>query len=194
MHSRFTSRRLLGAGWLLMLLGLVLWAGSAQAVAEAEPGDEMEAYAEEDATLAVEAEETIADEAVATPPEQVGSVARSVFTSAIEDREPVDEVRALENDATRIFYFTELVGMEGQTVTHRWEHDGQVMAEVPFDVRGARWRVYSSKTLDPSWLGAWRAAVVDAAGRVLASDEFEYVRAVPAATGAAPEPEPEPEL
>ncbi|MGE0080112.1 MAG: DUF2914 domain-containing protein [Thiohalomonadaceae bacterium] len=93
-----------------------------------------------------------------------GEVARAQFTSNVSEREPVDNLTALPADASRIYFFTELRDMEGQTVTHRWERDGQVMAEVPFNVGGARWRVWSSKNLDSGATGEWTVTVVDGAG------------------------------
>ena len=90
---------------------------------------------------------------------QNGFVERATFTTAIEDREPQNSVRVLPNDQRKVYYFTELRNMEGQTVTHRWKFKGKVMAEIPFSVQGNRWRVYSSKSLEPQWLGQWTAAV-----------------------------------
>ena len=89
----------------------------------------------------------------------------------------------------RIYYFTEIRDMAGQTVTHRWEHDGQVMAEVPFEVGGDRWRVYSSKNLEPSWTGEWKASVVDGSGATLSANTFTYNKAeqAPEAPAASPE-------
>ena len=104
----------------------------------------------------------------------MGEVARAVFSHDIQDREPADAITQLSNDENKIFYFTELKGLEGQTVTHRWEYNGQVMAEVPFQVGANRWRVYSSKTLDPVWLGQWKASVVDQSGATLSVNTFTY--------------------
>ena len=95
-----------------------------------------------------------------------GTVARATFSSAIEDREPVDKLT--EGSNNKIYYFTELRDMAGQQVTHRWEHKGQVMAEVPFEIRGDRWRVYSSKRIQPEWNGEWKASVIGSDGSELA--------------------------
>jgi len=125
-----------------------------------------------------------------------GQIARAAFTRAIQEREPTDQIATLGNDQTQIFYFTELKGMSGQTVTHRWEYNGKVMAEVPFQVSGPRWRTFSSKTLDPLWLGEWKVSVVDAAGSTLSVNTFTYTQTVakpeaaPAATPAIPAPQP----
>lgn len=104
-------------------------------------------------------------------------VARSAFTTAVENREPVDEVGQLGNDTGKIYFFTEIRGMNGHAITHRWEQGGEVRAEVTFNVGGDRWRVWSSKTLDPSWLGEWQVSVVDEGGNVLSQESFAYVPA-----------------
>ena len=57
--------------------------------------------------------------------------------------------------------------LEGQTVKHVWRYNGEVMAEVPFSVGGARWRAYSSKRVFPGAEGRWTVSVVDASGNVL---------------------------
>lgn len=106
-----------------------------------------------------------------------GEVARAQFTTAVQNREPVDQLAALPNNSENVYFFTELKGLEGQTVTHRWEHNGEVMAEVKFDVGGPRWRVFSSKRLDPSWLGEWKVTVVDANGGTLSANSFSYTQA-----------------
>ncbi len=108
-------------------------------------------------------------------------IARSVFTTQIQDREPVDQVGQLTNDNNRIYFFTEIQDMSGHTVTHRWERDGEVKAEVSFNVGGDRWRVWSSKNLQSDWLGEWKVSVIDEGGNTLAQESFSYIPAQPAA-------------
>lgn len=112
-----------------------------------------------------------------------GSVVRSVFTTGIEDREPVDKLGDAQNMQENIYYFTELRDMSGQTATHRWEHNGEVQAEVTFDVRGPRWRVWSSKTFTPALEGDWKVSVLNGAGEVISEDVVNYTPA-PAETTA----------
>jgi len=97
-------------------------------------------------------------------------VARAVFARAIVEREPQDVVSGLDAGAEQIFFFTELIGMQGQTVRHRWELGGQVMAEIEFKVGAQRWRVHSSKRFIPGQVGVWTVSVVDETGRVLRSE------------------------
>jgi hypothetical protein len=103
-----------------------------------------------------------------------GSVARAAFTTAIVDREPADQVVTLDNSVTKVFFFTDLRHLEGRTVTHRWEYNGQVVSEVPFEVGGPRWRVNSFKELDPTMLGKWTVLVVDQSGWPLYAADFLY--------------------
>jgi hypothetical protein len=161
------------AAWLAaaLLLSPVL-AGSASATPE---GPATLAELQEQEMAAPEAaDEASSDEDV---PMANGHVARATFTTGMADREPTDEVTRLANDATRILFFTDLRDLQGQTVTHVWEHDGNVVAKVPFTVGAPRWRVYSSKNLEPSWTGEWAVKVVDGTGQVIQVEYFEYVTA-----------------
>ncbi len=107
----------------------------------------------------------------------MGSVARGVFTTAVVDREPQDDLVSLPNDHVSVFFFSELMNMAGQNVTHRWEFNGQVMAEVSFHVGGDRWRTHSSKNLQPIWLGKWTVSVLDADMNVISTHELDYTTA-----------------
>lgn len=106
-----------------------------------------------------------------------GSVVRSIFTSAIEDREPADQVKELANNSDKIIYYTELRDMVGQTAKHRWEYNGEVMAEVEFNVKGQRWRVWSSKSFAPQWTGEWKVSVLNGANEVISEDILTYAAA-----------------
>ena len=104
-----------------------------------------------------------------------GRVARAMFTTAIADREPVDEIKTLPNSVDRVFFFSDLRELDGQIVTHRWEYAGETKAEVTFKVgNGARWRVYSSKNLLPEWTGTWTVVVSTKDGQALQTSTFEY--------------------
>lgn len=139
-----------------------------------------------------------ADEPAAAPtampeasPESTGSVARATFTSDITEREPVDTISTLSNNKQHIYYFTEIRDMPGGSVKHRWEYNGELMAEIPFTIGGPRWRVYSSKTLDPQWLGEWKVSTVDASGSVLSVNTFTYTEGSALETPPPGEPEAE---
>jgi len=122
-----------------------------------------------------------------------GEVKRAVFARDVQDREPVGAFTSVPAGEGRVFFFTELVGLEGQTVRHVWQHDGETKADVTVQVRGPRWRVYSSKNLLPGWDGDWQVQVLTADGRVLHEDKLAVLPETASpedAVPAAPDTEP----
>ncbi|HQU16470.1 MAG: hypothetical protein B7Z66_05050 [Chromatiales bacterium 21-64-14] len=117
---------------------------------------------------------TVAPEAAVT-----GRVERAQFTTAIHDREPVDAIKRLTRDTGRVYFFTDVRGMAGGMVIHRWIHNGAVVASVPFQIKGPRWRVWSSKRLQPQWAGTWKVEVVNGAGRLLDQATLDYAPTAP---------------
>ena len=103
-----------------------------------------------------------------------GRVTRAALTSAVENREPTDNLQNASTEQNQLYFFTELRDMSGQTAKHRWEFDGKVMAEVEFNVKGPRWRVWSSKSFVPGWTGNWKVSVINAAGDVVSEKNFSY--------------------
>jgi len=103
-----------------------------------------------------------------------GSIARATFTSSVVDREPVDSMDSFTTASEKVYFFTELADMTGHTVTHQWVLNGETFAEVPFNVGGPRWRVYSSKNMMPIWVGEWTVNVVGEDGMVIESHNFNY--------------------
>jgi hypothetical protein len=113
-------------------------------------------------------------DAAATP---TGEVKRAQFCTGVAEREPIDDLTTLAAPAESVFFFTELIGMGGKTVTHKWSLDGQAMGEVAISVGADRWRCYSTKTLAASMTGTWMVEVVDDAGNKLAEKTFTYAAA-----------------
>lgn len=107
-----------------------------------------------------------------------GTVSRATFTEAVVNREPKNRISELPNNRQFIYYFTELKGMAGQNITHRWLLDGKPMHEMKFNVGSPRWRIWSSLPLQKEWLGTWEAQVVNEIGQVVRSDSFNYVQAL----------------
>lgn len=139
------------------------------------------AYAEQSDTEVNEAPASAAPAPAAEMGEQAGfstgSVVRSALTSAVEDREPTDSLNVVDSEQKQLYFFTELRDMSGQTAKHRWEYNGKVMAEVEFNVKGPRWRVWSSKNFVPGWTGDWKVSVINGAGDVISEKSFTYVSA-----------------
>jgi len=186
------TRRVLGKGSFCLLLCTALAgpAGAGEPERERTPAPpaalaEAPPAADEASTAApnADAKQDVALESAARP---AGRIARATFTTAVVDREPSDSIDALDTEQTEVAFFTELRGFTGQTLIHRWEHGGRVVAEVPVEVRGPRWRAYSTKQLDPAETGEWTVSVVDASGQVLESASLEYRETAPDPHPAAP--------
>ncbi len=103
-------------------------------------------------------------------------VSRSAFTLEIENKEPVSELKTITNDAGKVYFFTELLGLSGHTITHRWEYNNRTLAEVPFEIGADRWRTWSNKNILPGWTGIWTVSVLDEGGNVIEQSEFNYVK------------------
>ncbi len=100
---------------------------------------------------------------------------RAELASDVVNREPKGILRSPVDVGARgrtVFYFNEFRNLNGQTVTHRWEYGGRVMATIPIRIEGNRWRVYSSKRIGQNQLGDWRVSAIDRSGAVLAQTQF----------------------
>ncbi len=116
-------------------------------------------------------------------PDPAWAVARAQFTTGIENREPVDEVVVISPPVTEVYFFTDLRHLEGREVQHRWAYRGRVVSIKPFEIQGARWRVYSKNVIEPDQTGEWSVTVVDESGWPLHTELFLYE---PAKTGSPP--------
>jgi|GEM_PF-2844063 len=103
------------------------------------------------------------------------TVLRTQFTTAIKDREPVDNLTELNNGtAEKIYCFTELTNLTGQVVTQSWEYRGQVVSEARFRVVSPHSRIWSSRLLTPDRPGSWTVVILSASGKVLAERTLDY--------------------
>lgn len=102
-------------------------------------------------------------------------IKRAVVTTAIDNREPVDEVTQVETGIDKVFFFTEIVNKADSYITHRWFLDGKLEAEIVLKIGSDRWRTYSSKNLVPELhSGQWQVEVIDQQNQVLVTRTFSY--------------------
>ncbi|MBD3238957.1 MAG: DUF2914 domain-containing protein, partial [Chitinivibrionales bacterium] len=101
-------------------------------------------------------------------------IARIAVCTGIADREPEGKAESFGSDVGKLYCFTHVKGVQDTlAIQHKWYHGDELRSTVPLNVRSSSWRTYSSKTLDPSWIGEWRVDVVDGeSGDVLASTTF----------------------
>ena len=103
------------------------------------------------------------------------NISNAEFAMEIKDRTPLNIIEELNNSFGKIYFFTNIRNLQGQSIRHRWIYKNKVMAEVEFDINGPRWRVWSSKNLWPTWLGEWSVEVLNANSEVLYKKEFNYI-------------------
>ena len=102
------------------------------------------------------------------------NISQAVFAKSVENRTPIQIMTEADESLGKIYFFTNIRHLSGDRITHRWIYKDKVKAEVSFDIKGNRWRVWSSKNLWHTWKGTWQVDVVNAKGEVLLSKTFEY--------------------
>jgi hypothetical protein len=117
-----------------------------------------------------------------TTPDQV---VQAQFTTGIVNQRPINSIEAVFSMHGRVYsldgrpihtlyYFTEIRGMRGEIVMHRWERNNQLVTEIPFKVSGDPWLIYSHQDLAPGIEGNWRVVVTDAQGDIIKTDSFSF--------------------
>ncbi|MDY6792295.1 MAG: DUF2914 domain-containing protein [Thermodesulfobacteriota bacterium] len=95
----------------------------------------------------------------------------------IVDREPADVNTSFSVTVGKLFCFTKIVGAENPIeISHVWYFGDTERARVILPVKANTWRTYSSKVLQAHEIGAWHVDVIDPAGEVLETVEFEVVQ------------------
>jgi hypothetical protein len=83
-------------------------------------------------------------------------------------------IRLSQGQARAIYFFTELRGLSGRSVLHRWERNGRMMHEGQLHPAAQSWRAYTAMTITGDMPGSWRISAVDATtGKVLTERRFE---------------------
>lgn len=138
-----------GLGWLAVLGVLALTAVPVMA---------MDAPAETSPAPAAPAVEPAAVVASAPATLEVADIA---IAKAVENREAVEPADTFTSDVAKLYCWTKLTGgQEGDSITHRWTKDGEVMGEVKLNVNASPWRTYSSKAIMPEWKGKWSVEIL----------------------------------
>ncbi|MCF2858570.1 DUF2914 domain-containing protein [Pseudoalteromonas sp. SMS1] len=109
-------------------------------------------------------------------------ISRAVLTSGIENREPVNVLKHLverNRFEEKLYFFTEIKGLQGEVVQHLWFHQEQLMAEITLPISAPRFRTYSSKNIMPSQTGQWRVEVITQNGQLLAQKSFRILAKAP---------------
>ncbi len=137
-----------------------------------ESAEFVEQKREKSAVSPVPVRETATTATVRAGTPQDPRVSRAQFTHGVLKREPVDRLTrfslsSLDTDSVKLYFFSELRNLKGQTVVHRWLYEDDEVAKVKFRVGGNRWRVYSSKNISANKEGTWSVVINDEQGNEL---------------------------
>ena len=103
-------------------------------------------------------------------------IERIVVSTGVENRQPVGESDTFADSVGTLFCYTEIRGMgDSTTVSHVWYHGDNRRADVKLNVRGYRWRTWSTKVIQKDWTGDWRVDIVSADGKILKSKRFRII-------------------
>lgn len=103
-------------------------------------------------------------------------IERIAVGTGVENRQPVGESDTFADSVGTLFCYTEIRGMgDSTTVSHVWYHGENRRADVKLNVRGYRWRTWSTKVIQKDWTGDWRVDIVSADGKILKSKRFRII-------------------
>ncbi len=103
-------------------------------------------------------------------------IERIAVSTGVENRLPVGESDTFADSVGTLFCYTEIRGMgDSTTVSHVWYHGENRRADVKLNVRGYRWRTWSTKVIQKDWTGDWRVDIVSADGKILKSKRFRII-------------------
>lgn len=108
-------------------------------------------------------------------------VARAHLAEGVEDLEPFGIYENFElslegRNSFRAYWFTHLTGLDGQTVSHRWYYQDELVAQINISIGSTSWRATSNKRVAADSLGQWRVEAVNNDGTVLARQAFTVVK------------------
>lgn len=117
-----------------------------------------------------------------TSGQSIGSVVRAQLANGIWQNEPfskiTESIKVNSEEATGIYYFTELKNLKDKAIFHIWKYRGEVIFKIKKDVLKDPWKTYSSKLFTKRSIGPWSVEAVDSNNRQLNVINFEVVAAV----------------
>jgi len=101
-------------------------------------------------------------------------VAAAAICRDVVDHEAVDVGTRFPNSVQRLYCYTKIVGADQPTeIVHLWLYGDVERARIALNVKSSSWRTFSSKAIQAHEIGAWRVDVLDTAGNLLKTINFE---------------------
>jgi hypothetical protein len=96
------------------------------------------------------------------------TVSRAIFTTSLNEREPVNDLESVEYGEKTIFFFSQVLNANNTTVTHLWTYNDVEIARVNLNIGSDNWRTWSSKQIWHLAPGEIKVQVLDADNMILA--------------------------
>jgi len=89
------------------------------------------------------------------------NLAAAQFTTLVKEREPVDNINAVDTSASSVYFFVDVRDCKGCVVEHEWWYRGAKVSTIKASkIKYDRYRWWSKKTLVKDYLGDWTVKVV----------------------------------
>ena len=106
-------------------------------------------------------------------------ISRALLTTGLNNREPIDNITSpiyvSKQAAIKIYYFTEIMNMEGEVLYHNWLREGESVFKKEIKISGQRWRASTNKFIQYFDQGEWTVILVNKEGDVLNEVQFKVV-------------------
>jgi len=101
-------------------------------------------------------------------------VIEAVITTAVVERNPVDQVTTFPTQNGKLYCFTRIIGAEGPTeFSHVWYRGKQLMSRIKLPVNSPDWRAWSAKSFPEDRSGEWHVQILDVDGNIMQKVGFQ---------------------
>lgn len=101
-------------------------------------------------------------------------VAAAAICKNVSDRQPIDPGTRFPGAVGKLYCFSKIIDIaESTQVIHVWYYGDTERARVSLSVNPPAWRTYSSKIIQANEIGAWHVDILNAAGILLKTVNFE---------------------
>jgi hypothetical protein len=105
------------------------------------------------------------------------AITSATICKNVINREPVDAGTSFLASEAKLYCFSKIDGIQSDSeIVHAWYYGGVERTRITLGVKPPAWRTYSSKIIQPHEIGAWRVEILDSAGNILKTVEFEITR------------------
>ena len=114
----------------------------------------------------------LAEVTLITP--NIGAASLSLEMIDYEPGQALPQTVYLEDKAlVTVYFFATYQGLQGQSIAHRWLHNGKHVATIQSRIEQARSGAHSSKRINRVMYGAWEVQVLSENGELLATGRFD---------------------